>query len=179
MHTRLDARTGNRDGAGSGAGSALGGWSPELVTAALAVMWRVVEAQEAEGPGRLRCAWPEVQAERWDYGDAATLEPRALPAPEEIDLADQLLPALTACLGYADRRVVAMRLAGKSWRAIARVDGRGKSWLAGSVWPVCVKRIGRHLQARRVAVPETLRAAVEAAAARALEDARAGNRLAG
>lgn len=148
----LVTRTGDRNGGEVGVPT----WTPALVEAALVITWRVVEQLEGERPSRVRCAWPATAAERWDYpSDLERVAPEPA-SPEEVDLADQVLPAIAGALEHRDRTVVAMRLARRSWRAIAEVDGRGKSWLQGSVWRVCLIRLGRHLDARGVRVPDWL-----------------------
>lgn len=145
----------------SGPDGASAEWTAELVAAALAATWRVVQALEGEGPRRLRCLWPETAGERGDYPNEREGRRREPVSAGEIDLADRMLPALSAALGRRDRAAVAQRMAGRSWREIARHDGRSHTWLRSTVWPACLAKLGRHLGERGVAVPEWLVRRVE------------------
>lgn len=105
-------------------------WSWLDVRDAMVRAASTIRAMPRESKRRVRSGWPDY-VRGWDAYDnemAASVKP-ASPPPHLIDEADAAIQWLYWVPCEPDRRVVAARMFGVTWRKIQNMDGRSESTL--------------------------------------------------
>jgi hypothetical protein len=108
-------------------------------------------------PADLRAGWPDVLHDaREAYGyDPARRRPLR-PNARQLEQACRVVGWILWVERERDRRVVAGRLCGLTWRRLAEFDGRSQEHLRQKVWPRALAGIAARLDAEQNISPDLL-----------------------